>query len=291
MIAIEIDKKSGFCFGVVNAINRAEEELATHKTLYCLGDIVHNNQELERLKHKGLTIINHQEFEKLHDAVVILRAHGEPPTTYETAQRNNITIIDASCPVVLHLQKKIKMAFERKKNAQIVIFGKKGHAEVVGLVGQTNDTAIVVENKSDLDKIDFKKDIVFFSQTTKSLNEFYEIVDLIKQRISSGTTFEYNDTICRQVANRMPNLKDFAKKHSLIFFVCGKKSSNGKALFEECKKENENTYLISTKEEIDDNLITKNIHSIGICGATSTPKWLMEEIENELKKFLKQSHF
>ena len=284
MITIEIDKKSGFCFGVVNAINRAEEELTTHKTLYCLGDIVHNNQELERLKAKGLTTINHEEFDKLHDVSVILRAHGEPPSTYETARKNNITIIDASCPVVLRLQKKIKAAFEKKKNAQIVIFGKKGHAEVVGLVGQTNDTAVVVENKNDLDKIDFTKDIVFFSQTTKSLNEFYEIIELIKQHISPNATFEYNDTICRQVANRMPNLREFAKKHDLVFFVCGKQSSNGKALFEECKKENKNTFLISTKEEIDKNLINNNIKSIGICGATSTPKWLMEEVETELKK-------
>ena len=280
---IEIDKKSGFCFGVVNAINRAEKEL--HKTLYCLGDIVHNNQEVERLKTKGLITISHKEFEELHDVRVILRAHGEPPSTYETARRNNITIIDASCPVVLDLQKKIKTAFGKKGDAQIVIFGKKGHAEVVGLVGQTNDTAIVVENKYDLDKINFTKDIVFFSQTTKSLTEFYEIVELIKQRISPAATFEYNDTICRQVANRMPKLREFAKKHDLVFFVCGKQSSNGQALFEECKKENSNTFLISTKEEIDSSLITDNTRSIGICGATSTPKWLMEEIETELKRY------
>ncbi|GHT34878.1 4-hydroxy-3-methylbut-2-enyl diphosphate reductase [Bacteroidia bacterium] len=276
----EIDKKSGFCFGVVNAINRAEEELAKNETLYCLGDIVHNNQELERLKAKGLITINHEEFEKLHDAKVILRAHGEPPSTYETARKNNITIIDASCPVVLNLQKRIKKAYE--KHTQIVIFGKNGHAEVVGLVGQTGNKAIVIENKNDLDKIDFTQNITLFSQTTKSLSEFNEIVELIKQRISPDAVFEYNDTICRQVANRIPNLREFARKHDLVFFVSGRQSSNGKALFEECKKVNKNTFLISTKEEIDKKLITENIKSIGICGATSTPKWLMEEVERYL---------
>jgi 4-hydroxy-3-methylbut-2-enyl diphosphate reductase len=276
---IEIDNKSGFCFGVVYAINRAEEELALGKPLYCLGDIVHNNQELKRLTEKGLITINHEEFKKLHDAKVLLRAHGEPPSTYEIAKRNNITIIDASCPVVLHLQKKIKSAYNNQKDKQIVIFGKKGHAEVVGLVGQTGENAIVVENEDDIDKIDFTKDIILFSQTTKSVDEFNKIVELIKSKIKPGVVFEYNDTICRQVANRMPNLRTFAKKHDLIFFVSDKKSSNGKVLYEECKKENPNTHFISDTNEINPELISENIHSIGICGATSTPKWLMEKVE------------
>jgi len=284
MILIEIDNKSGFCFGVVNAINRAEEELTNHKPLYCLGDIVHNSHELERLRKKGLVTINHEELKKLHDVNVLLRAHGEPPSTYEIAEQNNITIIDASCRVVLELQKKIKAAYnDKQKGKQIVIYGENGHAEVIGLVGQTNNNAIVIENKDDIDKIDFTKDITLFSQTTKSLDEFNEIVQLIKGKIDAGVTFEYNDTICRQVANRMPNLRQFSRKHDLVFFVSGKKSSNGKVLYEECKKENENTHLISDKSEINKNLINRNLKSIGICGATSTPKWLMQEIETELK--------
>ena len=287
MIPIEIDDKSGFCFGVVNAINRAEEELSNHKPLYCLGDIVHNSHELERLEKKGLVTINHEELKKLRDISVLLRAHGEPPSTYEIADQNNITIIDASCPVVLRLQKKIKTAYDNKqKNKQIVIYGKNGHAEVIGLVGQTNNDAIVIENKKDINKIDFTKDITLFSQTTKSLDEFNEIVQLIKEKIGDNVTFEYNDTICRQVANRMPNLRKFAAKHDLVFFVSGKKSSNGKVLYEECKKENENTHLISDKSEIDTNLIHQDLKSIGICGATSTPKWLMQEIEAELKAII-----
>lgn len=289
MITIEIDKDSGFCFGVVNAINRAEEELAKHKTLYCLGDIVHNSHELERLKKKGLITINHEQFTQLHDVRVLLRAHGEPPSTYEIAKKNNITIIDASCPVVLRLQKKIKSAYDEDgAEKQIVIYGKSGHAEVNGLVGQTNESAIIIESLTDINKIDFTKDIIFFSQTTMSLNEFNDIVKSIRKRLKSDVSFEYNDTICRQVANRMPNLRKFAKKHDLVFFVSGKKSSNGKVLYEECKKVNKNTQLISGKEEIDASLVTKEINSIGICGATSTPKWLMQEVEEELKKIVDQ---
>ncbi len=284
---IEIDDKSGFCFGVVNAINRAEEELDKHKPLYCLGDIVHNNHELERLTKKGLITINHKDLKQIQQSKVLLRAHGEPPSTYEIAEKNNISIVDASCPVVLRLQKKIKTAYEEKKDFQIVIYGKKGHAEVVGLVGQTNEEAIVIESKDDLSKIDFGKNIVLFSQTTKSLDEFNEIVALIKNNIKAGVKFEYNDTICRQVANRMPNLREFAKKHDLVFFVSGKKSSNGKVLYEECKKINTNTHLISDASEIDAGLLTENIKSIGICGATSTPKWLMQAVETGLREIIK----
>ena len=288
MISIEINKDSGFCFGVVKAISKAEEEIEnSDSTLYCLGDIVHNNHEQERLQKKGLVTINHEEFAKLKNAKVLLRAHGEPPSTYKTAQTNNIEIIDASCPVVLRLQKKIKDAYEMYDGAQIVIFGKKGHAEVVGLEGQTENTAIIIENENDIERIDPNKKVKLFSQTTMSLETFNNIVQLIGKR--QKAPFEYNDTICRQVANRMPNLRSFAEKHDLVFFVSGEKSSNGKVLFEECKKVNPNTFLIQSKESINTDELNEKIQelgveSIGICGATSTPKWLMQEIEERIKE-------
>lgn len=289
MAKIEIDEKSGFCFGVVNAIKKAEEELAKGETLYCLGDIVHNSLEVERLSKLGLITINHEEFTELKNVKVLLRAHGEPPSTYETAKKNNIEIIDASCPVVLRLQKKIydKYRNEVENDTQIVIYGKIGHAEVNGLIGQTNSTAVIIESKDDLDKIDFTKNVCLFSQTTKPLDGFREIIELIEKRISKNATFEYFDTICRQVSNRIPNIKDFALAHDLIFFVAGKKSSNGKVLFAECKKYNSNSYFVSSPAEIDEGLIKKNI-SIGICGATSTPKWQMEEIDKYIKDILLQ---
>lgn len=277
MVHIEIDSGSGFCFGVTTAIQKAEEELAKGNTLYCLGDIVHNGQECERLKKMGLVTINHEEFAQLRNVKVLLRAHGEPPRTYELAKKNNIEIIDATCPVVLRLQKRIKQEYDNQpSNKQIVIYGKNGHAEVLGLVGQTNGEAIVIEGLSEVNRLDFNKDIRLYSQTTKSLDEFRQIVEYIKKHISSHASFEYHDTICRQVANRMPNIRDFAANHDLIFFVCGRKSSNGKILFHECQKMNPNSYLIDQPEEIDSRLL-QNVKSIGICGATSTPKWLMEE--------------
>ena len=277
MVHIEIDSGSGFCFGVTTAIQKAEEELAKGNTLYCLGDIVHNGQECERLKKMGLVTINHEEFAQLRNVKVLLRAHGEPPRTYELAKKNNIEIIDATCPVVLRLQKRIKQEYDNQpSNKQIVIYGKNGHAEVLGLVGQTNGEAIVIEGLSEVNRLDFNKDIRLYSQTTKSLDEFRQIVEYIKKHISSHASFEYHDTICRQVANRMPNIRDFAANHDLIFFVCGRKSSNGKILFHECQKMNPNSYLIDQPEEIDPRLL-QNVKSIGICGATSTPKWLMEE--------------
>lgn len=279
----EIDNRSGFCFGVVNAIKKAEEELGKGETLYCLGDIVHNSQEVARLEKLGLRTINHEELAALKNVKVLLRAHGEPPSTYETARQNSITIIDASCPVVLQLQNKIKRAYQKNPDEQIVIYGKNGHAEVNGLVGQTLGTAIVVENVQDLDKIDFSRDICLFSQTTKSVDGFNEIVELIKQRIVQGVKFNYNDTICRQVANRIPDIRQFAHRHDVVLFVSGKKSSNGKALFEECKKVNPQTYFISERNEINSDWL-KNAKNIGICGATSTPKWLMENIEQEIKE-------
>lgn len=283
MIRIEIDEGSGFCFGVVTAIHKAEEELAKGGTLYCLGDIVHNSREVERLKEMGLITINHEEFKRLQNAKVLLRAHGEPPETYRIARQNNIEIIDATCPVVLRLQKRIKQEYlqDAKEEKQIVIYGKNGHAEVLGLVGQTMGEAIVIEKLDEVEKLDFNKSIRFFSQTTKSLDEFWEIVNYIKEHISPDATFEYYDTICRQVANRMPNLRKFAASHDLIFFVSGKKSSNGKMLFSECLKVNPNSHLIDNEKEIDDSLL-RNVRSIGICGATSTPKWLMENIYHSI---------
>lgn len=279
MVNIEIDSGSGFCFGVTTAIRKAEEELAKGNTLYCLGDIVHNGQECERLKEMGLITINHEEFARLHDVKVLLRAHGEPPQTYELAKENHIEIIDATCPVVLRLQQRIKQEFDNtadSTNKQIVIYGKNGHAEVLGLVGQTRGQAIVIENLSEVNRLDFSKDIRLYSQTTKSLDEFRQIVAYIKEHISPEASFEYYDTICRQVANRMPNIRTFAASHDLILFVCGRKSSNGKILFHECKKVNPNTFLIDQPEEIDHKML-EGAASIGICGATSTPKWLMEE--------------
>lgn len=286
MIKVEIDEESGFCFGVVTAIKKAEEELTSGETLYCLGDIVHNSKEVERLKEMGLITINHEEFRCLRNAKVLLRAHGEPPETYTIAKENNIEIIDATCPVVLRLQKRIKQEYKQKddiQKKQIVIYGKNGHAEVLGLVGQTDGKAIVVEKLDEVKKLDFNRDIRLYSQTTKSLEGFQEIVAYIKEHISPEATFEFYDTICRQVANRMPNIRKFAAAHDLIFFVSGKKSSNGKVLFGECLKVNPNSYLIDSREEIDNKLLN-GISSIGICGATSTPKWLMEEISRYIKK-------
>lgn len=288
MIKVEIDEGSGFCFGVVTAINKAEEELAKGETLYCLGDIVHNSREVERLKTMGLITINREEFKQLRNAKVLLRAHGEPPETYMITRENNIEIIDATCPVVLRLQKRIKQEFLQdaaNDEKQIVIYGKNGHAEVLGLVGQTDGKAIVIEKAEEVKKLDLNKSIRLFSQTTKSLDEFQEIVAYIKQNISPEATFEYYDTICRQVANRMPKLREFAATHDLIFFVSGKKSSNGKMLFEECLKVNANSHLIDNEKEIDPSLL-QNVQSIGVCGATSTPKWLMEKIYNHIQSLI-----
>lgn len=278
---IEIDEGSGFCFGVTTAIKKAEEELATGSELYCLGDIVHNGMECERLHNMGLKTINHDEFAMLHDKKVLLRAHGEPPSTYLEAQANGIEIIDATCPVVLQLQRRIKRQYDANPEAQIVIFGKNGHAEVLGLVGQTDQKAIVIEHADEACRLDFSRDIYLYSQTTKSLDEFHAIIDYIQAHISPEATFKSFDTICRQVANRMPNICSFATKHDLILFVSGRKSSNGKVLFNACKAKNPHTYLIEGPEEIDPAWLS-GAESIGICGATSTPKWLMEKVATAL---------
>ena len=277
---IEIDSGSGFCFGVTTAIRKAEEELAKGTTLYCLGDIVHNGMECERLKQLGLITIDHEQMAGLHDVKVLLRAHGEPPETYELAHRNNIEIIDAPCPVVLQLQKKIKRQYESGAPS-IVIFGKPGHAEVMGLVGQTGGNAIVIAHFDDVKKLDFSRDIYLYSQTTKSLDEFHRIISYIQEHISPEAHFQSFDTICRQVANRMPNISAFAARHDLILFVCGRKSSNGRVLFEECQRVNPNSHLIEGAGEIDPSWL-EGISSVGICGATSTPKWLMEQCRDYL---------
>ena len=284
---IEIDQGSGFCFGVTRAIGKAEEELAKEEHLYCLGDIVHNGKECDRLQQLGLVTINHDQMQDIHDAKVLLRAHGEPPSTYALAREHSINLIDATCPVVLHLQERIKKEYdadtEHKK--QIVIFGKNGHAEVLGLVGQTEETAIIIESAEEVKKLDFSRDICLYSQTTMPLDEFRKIVEYVQQHISPEATFTYYDTICRQVANRMPNIRGFALKHDVVLFVCGKKSSNGRVLFNECKKANPRSYMIDTANEIDVRWL-QGCESIGICGATSTPKWLMEECKVRIEQLL-----
>lgn len=287
---IEIDSNSGFCFGVVNAIEKAEMELEHSGKLYCLGDIVHNASEVERLRKKGLETITHKDLKNLTDARVLLRAHGEPPATYRTAEKNHITVVDATCPVVLQLQRRIKQAYDShremvqlgrlEKMPLILIYGKDGHAEVNGLVGQTDGEAVVIQSADDLDAIDLSRDILLYSQTTKSLEGFRNLVEEIKRRKTSGK-FEYFDTICRQVANRLTKLKEFARSHDAVIFVSGAKSSNGKVLFDECHKINPNSYLVRDLDDLDFEVL-KDKQSIGICGATSTPRWLMTDIAEKI---------
>lgn len=287
MIQIEIDSGSGFCFGVTTAISKAEEELSRSDTLYCLGDIVHNGMEVERLHLQGLQTIDHSQLSQLHDVKVLLRAHGEPPATYATAERNHIEIIDATCPVVLQLQRRIKRQYDDNPQAQIVIFGKNGHAEVLGLVGQTDGNAIVVENLDDASHLCFDRDIYLYSQTTKSLDEFHALIAYIQAHIYPQATFRSFDTICRQVANRMPNIAAFAARHDMILFVSGHKSSNGKVLFNECLRVNANSHHIEQPSEIDLHWLD-GVKTIGICGATSTPKWIMEQCRDHILEALKR---
>ena len=269
------------------AIKKAEEVLSKDGILYCLGDIVQNSSEGERLGEKGVITIDRTQMQNLNNVKLLLRAHGEPPQTYEIAKRNNIEIIDATCPVVIKLQQKIKKVFDQtdSEKTSIVIFGKNGHAEVNGLVGQTNGKAIVVETEKDLDNLDFTKDIYLFSQTTKSLDHFRSVIEIIGKRISPKAHFTYYDTICRQVANRMSAIRDFASSHDIVFFVSDKKSSNGKVLYNECLHVNKSTYFINEKEDVEISMI-KDAASIGICGATSTPKWLMEDVAAQIKSLL-----
>jgi 4-hydroxy-3-methylbut-2-enyl diphosphate reductase len=286
---IEIDQNSGYCFGVEFAIQMAEDEMADGKKLYCLGDIVHNSMEVKRLRTKGLVVINHEELKDIKNAKVLIRAHGEPPETYQLAMKNNIELIDASCPVVLKLQNRVKNAYDaiNERNGQVVIYGKPGHAEVIGLTGQTADDSIVVMDEKDLDQIDFNRPVVLFSQTTKSTKGFYTLKSQIEERIRSHKgelldgDFRANDSICRQVSNREPQLEKFAAHHDVILFVSGKKSSNGKALYQVCLQHNPRSYFIENEQEIDSEWINKN-DSIGICGATSTPTWLMQQVSDFL---------
>ena len=283
---ITIDEYSGFCFGVTSAIEAAERELQKGQ-LFCLGDIVHNGQEVERLDKLGLETIDYDDLRTLHNVRVLLRAHGEPPSTYHIARRNNIDIIDASCPVVLHLQKRIRETYQslhgKNTGAQIVIFGKKGHAEVIGLEGQTNNTAIVIEHIADLNKIDFARPIYLFSQTTKSVEEFETIVEEIKKR--STAHFEYHNTICKNVANRVKRLQAFAQSNDVVIFVGGQKSSNAKVLYNNCLEVNPSTIFVSSTEDITTDILQlcHQAERVGICGATSTPKWLMENVKQHIE--------
>ncbi len=290
-MTVEIDSNSGFCFGVVTAIKKAEEELDNSGQLYCLGDIVHNAGEVERLCGKGLQTITHDDLSRLKDVKVLLRAHGEPPQTYTTAAKNNVEIIDATCPVVLQLQRRIKKAYdegvETEKNGGekplIVIYGKNGHAEVNGLVGQTNGEAVVIQDLDGISSLDLSRDILLYSQTTKSLEGFRQVVEEIKRRKTEGK-FEYFDTICRQVSNRMEKMREFARNHEALVFVSGAKSSNGKVLFEKCLEVNPRTYLISEESQLNPEWVS-GVETVGICGATSTPLWLMERVAERIRSY------
>lgn len=286
-ITIEIDEGSGFCFGVVTAIEKAEAALAGDAELYCLGDIVHNSDEVKRLADKGMTTITHDDLDRLHNVRVLLRAHGEPPATYAVARKNGISIIDATCPVVLRLQQRIKESYREgaERGRQIVIYGKPGHAEVNGLVGQTDGNAIVVQGMDDLGNIDYSRDVDLYSQTTMSLSGFKEVISEIERRMQPGATFRSFDTICRQVANRVDSLRRFASEHDLVLFVSGKKSSNGKFLYSECHAVNASTRLISDENDINPDWLN-GIKRIGICGATSTPRWLMERVKVHIGNML-----
>lgn len=289
---IEIDPNSGFCFGVEAAIKRAEEELKKGKKLYCLGQIVHNDMEVKRLEDMGLITLSYDEFKQIKNADILLRAHGEPPETYKIAKENDINLIDATCPIVTRFQKKVKKTHEESKNGeQIIIYGKKSHPEVIGLTGQTGYKAIIIENEEDLQNVNFNKPIRLYAQTTKSVKAYKKISRLIEHKSELKTNpenFKINNTLCGQVSGREPKLMEFAKKHDVIIFVSGKKSSNGKMLFNVCKQVNQNTHFISSMEEFDPEWI-KNARSIGICGATSTPKWLMKKIKETINHFNKQN--
>lgn len=286
---IEIDPNSGFCFGVTNAIKMAENILENKETLYCLGDIVHNNEEVDRLRKLGLISINHKKLKELNNTTVLIRAHGEPPSTYETAKQNNIKLIDSTCPVVLRLQKRIKKESKEiiEKDDQIVIFGKHGHAEVVGLIGQTQGNAVVLMDNNDLEKVDYSKRIHLFSQTTRKVIDYKNIAEKIKEnKKNAGYNPEdiiIQNTICPSVSGREPGLKEFAKKHDIIIFVSGEKSSNGKMLYQVCKQSNEYSYFVSKPQDINIKWF-KNAESVGISGATSTPSWLMEEVAETINK-------
>lgn len=280
---IEIDIHSGFCHGVTTAIKKAESELENDPALFCLGDIVHNESEVERLQTLGMKTIDHASFAQLRDAKVLLRAHGEPPETYRQAAANGVKLVDATCPVVLQLQKRVKAIDKESPDAQLVIYGKRGHAEVIGLVGQTEGRAIVITSLEEAKQLDFKRDIHLFSQTTMSLDGFHEVIDYIRQHIEAPAQFQFVDTICRQVANRLPNIRTFAARHDVIIFVSGQKSSNGRMLYEASRQVNPRTYMVDTPAAIQADWF-QGAESVGICGATSTPKWLMEACRDAIRQ-------
>ena len=277
-LSVDIDINSGFCFGVVYAIEMAEEILDEEGQLYCLGDIVHNDEEVKRLEQKGLQIIDHTQLRSLRNAKVLIRAHGEPPSTYQLAMQNNLELIDASCPVVLKLQNRIKTSYDKEE--KIYIYGKHGHAEVVGLLGQTNNEAVVFQDLEELDLAALPKEITLYSQTTKSTHKFYEINQVLE---TNGIAVKSNDTICRPVSNRDKELREFAKKFDVIVFVSGTKSSNGKVLYKICAEQNQRTHFVSSISDVKTEWFAQN-ETVGICGATSTPMWLMEEVKNHLEK-------
>jgi len=298
-LQVTIDQDSGYCFGVEYAIRMAEDAMQDTEKLYCLGDIVHNDMEVKRLYNKGLRVISHEELKELKDCKVLIRAHGEPPETYKLALDNNIELIDASCPVVLKLQNRVKNAHDKMcaDKGQVVIYGKKGHAEVTGLNGQTNGNAIIIMDDDDLDKIDYTRSVTLFSQTTKSTKGFYDIKEKIEKRLENSqadfregemATLNANDSICRQVSNREPKLKVFANEHDVILFVSGKKSSNGKALYQVCKNQNENSFFIENEKEINTAWF-EGKKTVGICGATSTPMWLMKEVKKFVENIKQES--
>ena len=286
---VEIDENSGFCFGVENAVKIAEHALSHSKPVYALGDIVHNDKEVERLASLGLITVRKSEIDDMQKCDLLIRAHGEPPETYAKAASRDIRIIDATCPIVKKLQERIKRIWEnsKKDNGQIVIYGKPGHAEVIGLLGQTNNEGIILSKSDDIDNIDTDKPIHLFTQTTRSLEKYNELARMIKEKISANgndiDNLHVYNTICKQVANRAPMLKEFSAKHDVIIFVSGKESSNGKMLYSTCKNINPNTFLISSHKEIDQRWFD-GINSIGICGATSTPKWLIDKVYTTIKE-------
>ncbi|HNY08263.1 MAG TPA: 4-hydroxy-3-methylbut-2-enyl diphosphate reductase [Tenuifilaceae bacterium] len=287
---VDIDQKSGFCFGVVNAINQAEVGLKQNEEFYCLGSIVHNEQEISRLEKKGLRVVSRDEFSGLSGKKVLVRAHGEPPSTYELAKENDVELIDATCPVVLKLQERVRKAWEQMKIAggTVIIYGKKGHAEVIGLVGQTDGNAVVVESPNDLTGIDFSKPVEIFSQTTKDAEMFKQIVDVIKEKmqscfLSSNIPIKVNHTFCGQVANRKKELIGFAATHDVIIFVGGQTSSNGKMLFQTCRSSNPKSYYVSSANELRPEWFA-GANSVGVSGATSTPLWLMEQVAQEIER-------
>ena len=284
-IIVEVDQHSGFCFGVVKAVEAVESLLSQGEKVWCVGDIVHNEAEANRLKQMGMSTIQASDFDQIQSGTVLFRAHGEPPASYQLAQQYGLTLKDATCPVVLKLQQRVKRAYlqQKKQDGQIVIYGKKGHAEVIGLVGQTDNEAIVVESVVDLEKIDFARPMEVFSQTTKSPEGLLKMVTLMQQRAQNGIEVRSHDTVCRQVSGRVPRIKTFAQQYDAIVFVGGTQSSNARMLYEACREVNALSYFISEPHELKRDWFTDGLKSVGVCGATSTPEWLMEQVADKIR--------